>query len=181
MVVSDPLTSLLDEARANDAGAARIRERSLRRQAEEGASFRGTLLDLAERQAQVTVRTTAGRVGHGAVVAVGNDFVALRADDRGVVCVRLGALASVRLQAGFRQERAAGDRSSPLALLLVDVLAGLVQERARVALVTGADVVSGELRAVGADVVTVRLDGDRPGTCYLSAAAIDEVVMEPGP
>ena len=180
MVGSDPLTLLLDEARADDMGAARTRERSLRRQAEEGATFRGTLLDLAERQAHVTIRTSSGRVSHGALVAVGIDFVALRAEDRGAVCVRLGALASVRLQAGFGQGGAAGDRSSPLDLVLVDVLARLVEERARVALTTGADVVSGELRAVGGDVVTLRLDGDLRETCYLAAAAVDEVVVGPG-
>lgn len=181
MVATDPLTALLDEARADDVGAARARERSLRRQAEEGATLRGTLLDLAERRAQVTVRTTAGRAGHGAVIAVGSDFVALQAEDRGVVCLRLCALASVRVQPGFREEGAAGDRSPPLDLLLVDVLGRLLQDRARVALVTGADVVSGELRAVGVDVVTLRLVGDRPGTCYLAVAAIDEVVVAAGP
>ena len=181
MVATDPLTLLLDEARAADTSATRARERSLVRQAEEGATFRGTLLDLAEQQAQVTVRTTAGRVSRGALLAVGTDFAALRADDRGAVCVRLGAVASVRIQAGFRQEGAAGDRSSPLDLLLVDVLARLVQDRARVGLVSGADVVSGVLRTVGADVVTLRLDGEPPGTCYLAAAAIDAVVIGPGP
>ena len=181
MLAPDPLTLLLDEVRAGDAGAARSRERWLRRQAEEGATFRGTLLDLAEREAQVTVRTTTGRVGHGALVALGTDFVALRAEDRGAVCLRLGALASVRAHAGFREGGAAGDRPSPLDLSLLELLARLVPDRPRLTLAAGADVVAGELRAVGTDVVTLRLDGEPPGTCYLAAATIDEVVIGPGP
>lgn len=178
---SDPLVSLLDEARADDAGTGRRRERSLRRQAEESATFAGTLLDLAERGVAVTVRTVAGRVSHGVILAVATDFVVLRCRDRSDVCLRLAALVTVRPDTGLRQGPATGDRPAPLDLLLVEVLAGLAPDRARVGLVVSGDVVSGELRAVGADVVTLRLEGGRPATCYLAAGSIDEVVVGPGP
>lgn len=177
----DPLVDLLDEARAADRGGSRVRERWLRRQAEEGATLAGTLLDLAERGSAVAVRTTTGRVSHGAVVAVGTDFVVLRAEDRRDVCVRLAAVATVRPQVGERHVSATGDRPAPLDLLLVEVLAGLAPDRPRVALVTSAgELIAGELIAVGADVVTLRLDGDRRTLCYVAATAVDEVVIERG-
>ena len=54
-------------------------------------------------------------------------------------------------------------------LRLIEVLAELAAERARVLLVSadGRDAVAGELRAVGYDVVTVRTDGDAPATAYV--------------
>lgn len=179
MQPSDPLVELLDDVRAGDRGAARVRERWLQRQAEEEATLAGTLLDLAERSATVAVRTTAGRVVQGAVVAVGTDFVVVRAVDRRDVCVRLAVVATVRPQVGERHVAAAGDRPAPLDLLLVEVLAGLAPDHPRVALVTGGgELIAGELRAVGADVVTLRLDGDRRSLCYVAASAVGEAVIE---
>lgn len=177
---SDPLVDLLDEARAGDHGTARARERWLLRLAEEEATLAGTLLDLAERGSGVAVRSLSGRVSHGAVVAVGTDFVVLRAEDRRDVCVRLGAISTVRPAAGERHVSARGDRPAPLDLLLVEVLAGLAPDRPRVALLAAGELVAGELRAVGADVVTLRLDGDQRALCYVSAAAVDEAVIERG-
>lgn len=180
MALADPLVELLDEVRAGDASAARVRERWLRRQAEEGATLGGTLLDLAERRATVSLRTQRGRTTHGAVMAVGTDFAVLRGEDRRDTCVRLQAIATVRPQGGERHVSASGDRASPLDLLLIEVLAGLAPDLPRVALFTGGgELVAGELRAVGADVMTLRLDGDRPTLCYVAAAAVDEVVVEP--
>lgn len=177
----DPLVDLLDEARAGDTGTARARERWLQRQAEEGATLAGTLLDLAERGSAVAVRTTAGRVTYGAVVAVGTDFVVVRGEDRRDSCVRLAAVATVRPQVGERHVSATGDRPAPLDLFLVEVLAGLAPGRPRVVLVTtGGELLAGELRAVGADLVTLRLDGDRRPLCYVPAGAVDEAVIERG-
>jgi hypothetical protein len=63
--------------------------------------------------------------------------------------------------------------------LLVEVLAGLAPERPRVVLVAGGELAAGELRSVGADVVTLRLDGDPTSLCYVAAAAISEAIIEP--
>nr|MBA3268429.1 hypothetical protein [Acidimicrobiia bacterium] len=49
------------EARARDAADARLRERGLRRQAEDEAVFVGLLVDLAERGVGVLVTTSGGR------------------------------------------------------------------------------------------------------------------------
>lgn len=174
----DPLVELLDEVRAGDAGAARLRERWLRRQAEEGATLAGTLLDLAERGAPVSVRTTTGRTSHGSVVAVGSDFAVLRGEDGRDACLRLQAVAAVWPAVGERHVVATGDRVAPLDLLLVEVLATLASDRPGVRVLAGGDVIVGELRAVGVDVVTLRLEGERMRLCYVAAAALDEVVLD---
>lgn len=174
----DPLVELLDEVRAGDASAARVRERWLRSRAEDGATLAGTLLDLAERAAPVSVRTTTGRTSHGSVVAVGTDFAALKGEEGRYTCLRLQAVAAVRPAVGERAAVATGDRLAPLDLLLVEVLAGLVPDRPRLVVLAGGDLVAGELRAVGIDVVTLRLDADRTSLCYVASAAVDEVVVE---
>ena len=174
----DPLVDLLDDARAAEVTAGRERQRWLRRQAEEEATLEGALLDLAERATVVALRTTAGRVHHGRVVAVGTDFVVIGAD-RGGTCVRLSAVSSVRPGPGERHGPPTGAREPALDLLLVEVLGGLAPERPRVAIGTAAgEVVSGELSAVGADVVTVRLDGDGRTPCYVAMAAVLDALVE---
>lgn len=179
MPAPDPLLTLLDDAKASDARAARERQRWLRRQAEEEATLVGTLLDLAERGSLLSLRTTTGRAHHGRVVAVGTDFVVVGGEGSRT-CVRLGAVSSVRPAAGERHGAPTGGRTAPLDLLLVEVLAGLAPERPRVAVVTAADgAVSGDLLAVGADVVTVRLDGNPRTPCYVALAAVLEAVVEP--
>ena len=64
-------------------------------------------------------------------------------------------------------------------LRLGDVLGELAAERARVRLVLrdGSEAVSGELRAVGQDVVTVRTDGDAAATAYVRLGALAEVAL----
>lgn len=171
----DELLRLLDEARADERGASRGRERVLRQAAEEGARLVGTLLDLAERGSGVSIRTEAGRAHHGAVRLVAGDFCVL-GTEAGDVWLALAGITTVRPQPGERHAPASGDRGA-LDLLLVEALARVAPERPRVALVTsGGETVAGELRAVGEDVVTLRLDGDPRSVCYVSASAIREVL-----
>jgi hypothetical protein len=173
----DPLVALLDEARASERAAGRTRAAWLRRQAEEGATLAGALLVLAEAGSVVSARTTSGRVSHGVVAQVATDFVVLRSE-RGDVCISFAAISTVRLQEGERHRAPTGSRPPALDLLLVEVLAGLAPERPRVAVgTTGDGVVAGELLAVGADVVTVRLDGDGRTLCYVAVTAVEEVVL----
>jgi hypothetical protein len=175
----DPLVELFDEVRSADAGAARARQRSMERQASEEATLVGTLVDLAERRAQVSLRTTAGRTCHGSVVAVSGDFVVVRAEAGRDHCVRLRAVASIRPQHGERHGVAVGGRAAPLDLNLVEVLAGLAPDHPRVALVVdGGELVSGTLLAAGADVVTVGREGDPDLVTYVAAAALGEAVIE---
>lgn len=170
VAIVDELLRLLDEARADERSDSRQRERRLRQVAEEAATLAGTLLDLAEHGTPVTVRTASGRSHHGSVRLVASDFCVV-----GEVWVALRAITTVRPDPGQQNEAAAGDRPS-LDLLLSEALSRIAPERPRIALVArNGDVVAGELRSVGADVVTLRLDGDQ-GACYVSTSAIGEVL-----
>jgi hypothetical protein len=173
----DPeLQALLDRSRADAAAQSRIRERWLRRQAIEDATFAGVLADLAQRGLLVRLHTTARRVHHGAVITVGADFCAVSTEAGSLVHVRLDAVVMVRPEPGFRHGPAsgAGEPRPRAEQTFVHVLALVAEQRPRVqvAAATG-EVVSGELEHVGADVVTLRLDdGER---VYLPAGAITEL------
>ncbi len=174
----DPLVELLDEARTSDRAGARSRERWLRRAAEEGATLAGLLVDLAEREAAVVVHTEAGRRHHGVLVSVGGDYCVVRTASGAEPHLRLDALASVRTGRGDRPAVPAGDRHPVVDLLLIEVLGRVVDQRPRLALVTrGGEQVAGELRSVGADVVTLVLDGSRDNLCCVPAATISEVTV----
>lgn len=171
----DDLLRLLDEARAEERGASRERERWLRQAAEEGARLAGTLLDLAEQGATVTVRTTTGGSHHGTVRLVATDFCVLGAAS-GDVWLHLAGVTTVRPHADERHAAATGDRPV-LDLRLVEALARVAPDRPRLGIVAaGGERLAGELRAVGADVLTIRLDGDPRAICYLAADAVREIV-----
>jgi hypothetical protein len=170
----DELLRLLDDARADERSAARQQERTLRQVAEEGAWLAGTLVDLAEQASAITVRTTTGRSHHGVIRLVATDFCVLGAA-AGDVWLAVEAVATIRPHPEERHAAATGNRAV-IDLLLVEALARVAPERPRVAMVlVGGEAIAGELRAVGTDVVTLRLDGDPQGVCYVSAASIREV------
>lgn len=176
----DPLSELLDRGRAEEQVSARAKERALRRMAEEDARLAGTLVDLAERGSVVAVRTEAGRTHHGVLVAVGGDYCVLRTDAGAEPHLRLSAIATVRPRPGERHPPAAGERSSSLDLRMLEVLAGVSPHRPEVTLVVrGGEVVSGQMVAVGVDVVTVRLAGAGREPCYVAAGAITEALIHP--
>lgn len=167
------------ESRASEAAGSRVRERWLRQQASEEARFAGVLVDLAERGAGVAVRTTSGRTLQGRIAAVAGDFCVVRHDVGLATMLRFGAVTSVRPEPGHRSGEADSARLSPPALTLADVLARLAPDRPRLRIVVegGGEAVAGELRSVGADVATIRLDGDPPGTVFLRLACVREVTL----
>lgn len=167
------------DTRAEEAAGSRVRERWLRQQAAEDARFAGVLVDLAEQGAGVAVRTTAGRTVHGRLAAVARDFCVLRHDAGMATFLTFSAMAAVRPEPGHRSGDADSARLSASALGLADVLARLAPERHRVRVVVdgGGEALAGELRSVGADVATVRLDGDPPATVYLQLGAVREVAL----
>lgn len=167
------------DSRASEAAGARVRERWLRQQAAEGARFAGVLVDLAEQGAGVAVRTTGGRVLQGRVAAVAGDFCVIRHDGGMATMLAFGAIASLRPEPGHRSGDADSGRTSPPALMLADVLARMTPERPRVRVTTegAGEAITGELRSVGVDVATVRLEGDPPGTVYLQLPCVREVTL----
>jgi hypothetical protein len=165
------------EARARDAVDARVRERWLRRQAEEQATFEALLVDLAEREVAVVVTTTDNRRHIGPIEAVGADFVALRVSGGRTTVVALRFVGAVSV-ASRGEGAASGDRedrsSRSVTVTLAEVLAHAVGHRPRVRVHAGDAAVAGELRSVGTDVVSLRTDGDPPATAYLSLPSVSE-------
>jgi hypothetical protein len=166
--------------RIDEAARARVRRRWLRHAAEEDATLAGVLLDLAERQAPVSLVTSGGRRHHGPVVVVGEDFAGLRTGIDRHVLVRLDHVVSVR---PIDEDAAPiGDRDVASSLRLLDVLIGLAGDRLDAwLLLSSGDQVAGSLRSVGRDVVVVRADGGSGTTTYVNLEAVVEVAQEGPP
>jgi hypothetical protein len=161
-------------ARADDAATARSRQRWLRQAAEEDATFAGVLLDLAERRLPVVVTGRAGRRHRCTVTGVGADFALVRVDGTDALLSFTG-IASVRPESS--RPAAAGDRAVDIDVTMAEALAVVAEERPRVLVVTLADAdgLAGELRSVGRDVATLRLDGTERATAYVPIASIAEL------
>ena len=176
---SEPLDAgmarLVAEQRAEDAAKARIRERALRTSATTDATLAGIVVDLAEREETVSVRTTAGRSVTGRVLAVARDAVAVEAGPV-TTYIPLGAIAVVRSPAG--RVEPSGSRSLPQ-VSLAALLAALAPERPTVAVAVEGDPTlwRGELRAVGADTLTLRVAGDPPTTAYIPLDQLSELTV----
>jgi hypothetical protein len=170
------LAGWVAELATDEAARSRTRAHWLGRQAAEEGTFAGVLEDLAERCRPVVVHLHNGRLHRGAAVVVGADFVVLRVTAGRDVAIALSAVASVRTLPG--EEASTGDRFVPAAATLAEMLSALVDERVRV-MVIGLDArqaVSGELRAVGRDVLTVRLGGEG-GTAYVALGSVAEISL----
>jgi hypothetical protein len=169
------LTAWVARLAADDAARQRARGAWLHRQAAEEGTFAGVLADLAERGRPVVVALHNGRRHRGVVAALGRDFVIVVTGDQREVLVRSDAIASVHTLPG--EPETIGDRVVVSQATLGDALGVLGEERPRLLLLglDGHAGVRGELRAVGADVVTVRQDGG--ATAYLSLSAVAEVSL----
>ena len=165
------------DQRADEAARQKAREGWLQRQAAESASLVGWLVDLAERRADVAVHLAAAgeHVTRGTLHAVGIDFMAVTQPAGPTCLIAIGAVGAVRLVGaeGGRVE-AGGDRQGGLSTRLVDALALLAGDRAavRLVLVPSGQTVSGQLRSVGSDVATVRLETDPPSTVVVALASV---------
>ena len=168
-------------ARAQEAADERVRERWLRQAAEEEASFAGLLADLAEGGRAVVLTTTAGRRHQGPVVAVGWDFLALVGEGR-LTLLTVDSIAELRQAPGAPARAvvapgAGRDDTGRLGVTLAEVLAQAVAVRPRVAVVLGTVTVVGELRAVGADVLSVRTDAEPVGLSYSRLSSVSEISL----
>ena len=138
--------------------------------------MQGTLIDLAERGTEVVLRTMDGQSQRGGLRLVAGDFVILTSD-AGDTWVATNGIDSVRPSADERHGAATGDRSA-VDMIFGEALGRLAPDRPPVAVRTaGGESVLGALRAVGADVVTLELDGPGRPVCYVSLASILTVVF----
>jgi len=160
--------------RAGEEIDARRREALARQQLSEDATVAGVLVDLAEGGGEVVVESCRGSRTMR-IVAVGRDFCAGLDRSRWVL-VALGALESIRSASASLQP--AGRRPYTLDVTLAEALSDLLGDRPRLTMATASGrSVAGELRAVGADVVTLRTESDPPGVAHVVLARIVEVVV----
>ncbi len=173
------LHRLVADAVAETAARERSQARVLRQVAEESATFAGVALDLAERGEAVVARIATGRAHRGRVLAVGRDFVGVRDAPGPPVLLSVTGISSLRPQPARRPTDTAGARGAPLDVGLAVLLAGLAADRPRIQVMAPGDrqPLSGELRAVGLDVATLRLDGDGHTLAYVRIANLAEVVL----
>lgn len=173
------LERLVAEAMADRSAEERSQARVLRQVAEESATFVGVAVDLAERGDSIVARTATGRSHRGRVLAVGRDFLVLRDAPCPPVVLATAGVASLRPQLLGRSIDTAGSRRPPLDVDLAVLLAGLAGDRPRVQVMAVGDhqPLSGELRAVGLDVATIRLDGEGRNLAYVRLANLAEVVL----
>ncbi|MBW3613960.1 MAG: hypothetical protein KY439_01440 [Actinobacteria bacterium] len=173
------LERLVADAVVEGAARERAQARVLRQIAEESATFAGVALELAERGDPVVARTTAGRSHRGRVLAVGRDFLVVRDHSGPPVVLATAGITSLRLPPRTGPTDTAGARRPPLDVRLAVLLAGFASDRPRLQVMATADPqpLSGELRAVGLDVATIRLDGDGHLLAYVRIDSLVEVVL----
>lgn len=176
----DAFLTLEDDARHAAEVAARSERHQRLQRASEVATWAGTLEDLAERRLPVILQVAGGRAHRGRLVAAESDLVALRSDAGQLVVVRADAVRLLRPSPGEPVAVATGDRQRVVGRRLVEVIQELTEERARVTLGLdgGAEPVSGRLRALGEDVVTLELDASPRALAYLPLRAVQEVVLD---
>jgi hypothetical protein len=167
----------VSETRSTDAAAARARARWLQVQAEESATFAGVLIDLAERATPVVIHTRAGRRHRGVIAVVAADCCALRTDGGVDVLLAYRGIGSVRPDS--TEPGPTGDRAVHAEVGLAELLGIAHADRPRVLITTTVDDegLAGELRSVGRDVVTVRLDGGSRASAYVPTGTIAEVAF----
>src|SRR5205823_14268674 len=122
-----------------------------------------------------TVTTSAGRTHQGTIVAVATDFWALASGTR-LTFVAVKAVSQIRTAPSAlpaAAETPASTRTANLDMTLADALAVLAADRPTVTVSTaGGDAVTGELWAVGADVVTIRTPSVPPAPVYIPLSSV---------
>ena len=172
-------TRLVGEVRAEEAVISRVRERHLRAAASAGATLGGVLLDLAEQDAPVDLRTVAGRTVRGRIVMVATDAIVIEDSEGAVSYVPLRAVSTVRTTGRHAVDAPAGDRAAPRPVTFAVLVAELAGERPQVTIsvVGSPDLLTGELRAAGVDVLTVWLDADTPVSALVAYDQIAELTV----
>jgi hypothetical protein len=161
------------DAAVEESAGDRARLRHLRDAARGDATLIGALGDLAERAETVAVTTHHGSSHSGAITRVAADMLIMTTAAASAVLIPLDRIASIRQTTGT----APLARSAPTGVgALADTLSDLADERHRVQIRSGAAApVVGEVVAVGADVVTVALDGG--ARVLVPLGSISEVVV----
>jgi hypothetical protein len=175
------LVRLVADTRQADASRARARERILRQQAAEETTLLAVLLDLCEARADVTIAVACGRTIHGRLRSIGRDFVVVSTGGTDTIAP-MTEITSIRGGPNIRDAEPSGHRTNDLGSSLAAHLGGLAPERPHVTIVPrgGGNVLNGELRAAGADVLVVHVDGAAPATAYVPLPSVSLLTVWAG-
>lgn len=149
----DPLAArFLADARTAESARSRSREHWLRRQAEESATFAGTIRALAERGAEVEVSLGGSSVISGRLTAAGRDLIEVdgASGPTWVAVSRIETLTSPGATVASDDRELEGGRS------MAGLLAGLAADRAEVEILVGGRWLIARLAGAGSDIVTLR-------------------------
>lgn len=168
------LHALSDDARRQEAIAARRRKSDRQVAAGLSSTFAGTLTELAETGSIVTVVTRTGGTIRGQITALGPEIVVVRASDQASVILRTAGIEGLRERgAGHDRGVDAINSGADLALIL-DTYA---QERHRVSItLASGNHMMGRVDRVGMDQLVITLDGDGE-SMTVPLSAIDQVVI----
>lgn len=168
-------------ARAQDAAAARARQRWMRQQAVEQADFVSLLVELRERATPTTVTTSGGRAHRGRIAVVGRDCVVLVTPRGRTVIVAASAVLAVRPD-GDRAVTLTVDIRPAGAESMADLVRRATVDRPRVTVhAAGApEPIVGELEACGLDVVALLVAGEPPVPAYVRLTSVSEMSFESG-
>lgn len=165
------LRQLVDDSRV-DAAVDQRRQRRLQLEvAAADATFRAALADLADAGADVAVVSRSGRRYTGRIAGVWRGVVVLRRRGSTVLLRQVAAVSGPELPVPT-STRAPDHRTLAEELALVGTPGTSVE------LVAAGAAWAGEVLAVGADVVTVRLPGAE--VAYVSTEAVDDAVLRSG-
>jgi len=175
--VVDEIEAWAGDQRSQAAADARSRERWLKQQALEAADLAGVLVDLAEQGQPVLITLSTGRQHQGTPMGVGVDVVTISSAMGLPVHLAIEAITSVKPAPGqATPPEPIGESRGARSGRLAHVLADAAPERPRVMLgLVGGETVSGELRSVGTDLVTVLRDGDPPWPIYVRLGSVCDV------
>ena len=169
------LHALADEARRQEAIAARRRKADRRVSAALSGTFAGTLTELAEAGSVVSILTRVGSAIRGQIIALGPEVLVVRTGDQNRVALRTSAIEGVR-ESGSGHDRTVDEITSGADL--AQILDAQAHDRRRVSFtMSSGNHIMGQINRVGLDQVVVTLDGDGE-TMTVPLFAIDQVVIE---
>lgn len=168
------LAELADEARRTEAIQARRQHDDRKLAAALSGTFAGTLTEIAETGAPVTVQMRTGGIVRGQIVSLGPNVVVLRVNESS-----LTVLSRLAIE-GLREVGAGHDRMIDVidgGANLAEILDNYAQGGRRVAftLSTG-NIMMGRIDRVGIDQVVIRLDGDGE-SMTIPLTAVDQVTV----
>ena len=168
-------------ARAQDAAAARVRQRWLRQQAVEQSDFVSLLVELRERATPTTVTTSGGRTHRGRIAVVGRDCVVLLTSRGRTVVLAASAVLAVRAD-DDRSITLTVDTRPPGSETMAELVRRAAVDRPHVTVhaVGTAEPLVGELQACGLDVVALLLAGEPRVPAYLRLASVSEMSFDSG-